>query len=86
MSRTDDLIRITDALAAAADERLGVAAVRDHVASAIDAVVHVGRFDGGARRVAAVAEVDGHDSVSLLADDRGVRGRVSRPSRLVAGP
>ena len=81
-----DALRRLAALAAAADERLGVAAVRDHVASAIDAVVHVGRFDGGARRVAAVAEVDGHDSVRLLADDRGVRGSVSRPSRLVAGP
>ncbi|MCY4424995.1 MAG: ATPase, T2SS/T4P/T4SS family [Acidimicrobiaceae bacterium] len=81
-----DALRRLAALAAAADERLGVAAVRDHVASAIDAVVHVGRFDGGARRVAAVAEVDGHDSVRLLADDSGVRGSASRPSRLVAGP
>ncbi len=81
-----DALRRLAALAAAADERLGVAAVRDHVASAIDAVVHVGRFDGGARRVAAVAEVDTHDNVRLLADDSGVRGSVSRPSRLVAGP
>ena len=81
-----DALRRLAALAAAADERLGVAAVRDHVASAIDAVVHVGRVGGGARRVTAVAEVDTHDNVSLLADDSGVRGRVSRPSRLVAGP
>ena len=81
-----DALRRLAALAAAADERLGVAAVRDHVASAIDAVVHVGRFDGGARRVEAVAEVDTHDNVRLLADDSGVRGSVSRPSRLVAGP
>ena len=81
-----DALRRLAALAAAADERLGVAAVRDHVASAIDAVVHVGRFDGGARRVAAVAEVDTHDNVRLLADDSGVRGSVTRPSRLVAGP
>ncbi len=81
-----DSLRRLAALAAAADERLGVAAVRDHVASAIDAVVHVGRVGGGARRVTAVAEVDGHDQVRLLADDSGVHRRVSRPSRLVAGP
>lgn len=81
-----DALRRLTALAAAADERLGVAAVRDHVASAIDAVVHVGRVDGGARRVAAVAEVGGHDTVRVLVDDAGVRQRVSRPARLVAGP
>ena len=81
-----DALRRLTALAAAADERLGVAAVRDHLASAIDAVVHVGRIDGGARRVAAVAEVGGHDTVRVLADDAGVRQRVSRPARLVAGP
>ncbi len=81
----DGLRRLT-ALAAAADERLGVAAVRDHVASAIDAVVHVGRVAGGDRRVAAVAEVGGHDTVRVLADDTGVCQRVSRPARLVAGP
>ena len=81
-----DALRRLTALAAAADERLGVAAVRDHAASAIDAVVHVGRAEGGGRRVAAVAEVGGHDTVRLLADDTGVRQRVSRPARLVAGP
>jgi pilus assembly protein CpaF len=81
-----DALRRLAALAAAADERLGVAAVRDHVASAIDAVVHVERGDGGVRRVAVVAEVDTHDTVRLLADVSEVRGRVSRPSRLVAGP
>ena len=46
-----DALRRLAALAAAADERLGVEAVRDHVASAIDAIVHVGRVAGGARRV-----------------------------------
>ncbi len=81
-----DALRRLAALAAAADERLGVEAVRDHVASAIDAIVHVGRVDGGARRVSAVAEVSGHDTVRLLADVAGVRAPASRPARLVAGP
>lgn len=81
-----DALRRLAALAAAADERLGVAAVRDHVESAIDAVVHVGRIDGGARRVAVVAEVGGHDTVRVLADDTAVHRPVSRPARLVAGP
>ena len=81
-----DALRRLAALAAAADERLGVEAVRDHVASAIDAIVHVGRVAGGARRVSAVAEVSGHDTVRLLADVAGVRAAVSRPARLVAGP
>ena len=81
-----DALRRLTALAAAADERLGVEAVRELVASAIDAIVHVGRVAGGARRVTAVAEVQGYDTVGLLADDTGIRGKASRPSRLVAGP
>ena len=81
-----DALRRLAALAAAADERLGVEAVRDHVASAIDAIVYVGRVAGGARRVSAVAEVSGHDTVRLLADAAGVRAPVSRPARLVADP
>ena len=81
-----DALRRLTALAATADERLGVATVRDHVESAIDAVVHVGRIGGGIRRVVTVAEVDGHDTVRFLADGSGVHGRVSRPARLVAGP
>ncbi len=81
-----DALRRLVALGAASDERLGMAAVQDHVASAIDAIVHVGRVDRGARQVVAVAEVDGHDAVRLLADGRGVRARASRPPRLVSGP
>ena len=81
-----DALRRLAALAAAADERLGVEAVRELVASAIDAIVHVGRVAGGARRVTAVAEVQGYDTIGLLADDTGIRGKASRPSRLVAGP
>ena len=81
-----DALRRLAALAAAADERLGVEAVRDHVSSAIDAIVHVARVSGGARRVSAVAEVSGHDTVRPLVDDAGPRAPVSRPARLVADP
>ena len=81
-----DALRRLAALAAAADERLPADAVRDHVASAIDAIVHLGRAPGGSRRLSVVAEVTGHDTVRLLADDAGVRAPVSRAARLVALP
>ncbi|MCY4665288.1 MAG: hypothetical protein OXC00_11535, partial [Acidimicrobiaceae bacterium] len=68
--------------ATAADERLGVEAVRDHVTAAIDVVVHLGRSPDGTRRLAAVAEVTGHDRVCLLADDTEVRSPIVRPARL----
>ena len=79
-----DALRRLAALATAADERLGVEAVRDHVVAAIDAVVHLGRSRGGARRLAAVAEVTGHDRVRLLADDTEVRSPVARAGRMEA--
>jgi pilus assembly protein CpaF len=53
----DALRRIeTMALTGAAD--LPLAAIREHVAAAVDLVVHVGRGPAGRRRVVAVAEVD----------------------------
>ena len=86
-----DALRRLAALATAADERLGVEAVRDHVTAAIDAVVHLGRSQDGTRRLAAVAEVTGHDQVRLLADDAEVCSSIARAARLevertVAGP
>ena len=86
-----DALRRLAALATAADERLGVEAVRDHVAAAIDAVVHLGRSPDGTRRLAAVAEVTGHDQVRLLADDAQVCSSIARAARLevermVVGP
>ena len=81
-----DALRRLAALAAAADERLGVEAVRDHVTAAIDAVVHLGRARDGTRRLAEVAEVTGHDQVRVLADDAEVRAPVTRAARLVAEP
>ena len=80
-----DALRRLAALATAADERLGVEAVRDHVTAAIDAVVHLGRSPDGTRRLAAVAEVAGHDRVRLLADDTEVCSSIARAARLEAG-
>ena len=80
-----DALRRLAALATAADERLGVEAVRDHVTAAIDAVVHLGRSPDGTRRLAAVAEVAGHDRVRLLADDTEVCSSIARAGRLEAG-
>ena len=79
-----DALRRLAALATAADERLGMEAVRDHVTAAIDAVVHLGRSRDGTRRLAAVAEVTGHDRVRLLADDNEVCSTMARAGRLEA--
>ena len=79
-----DALRRLAALATAADERLGVEAVRDHVTAAIDAVVHLGRSPGGTRRIAAVAEVTDHDRVRLLAGDTEVSSPIARAARLDA--
>ena len=81
-----DALRRLAALATAADERLGVEAVRDHITAAIDAVVHLGRSPDGTRRLAAVAEVTGHDRVRLLADDSEVCSSIGRVGRLAVGP
>jgi pilus assembly protein CpaF len=55
---TDALARL-ETLVLLADSGLPLAAVRAQVASSIDAVVFVARGRGGARRVEAIAEVDG---------------------------
>ena len=77
-----DALRRLATLAVAADERLPVEAARDHVTAAIDVVVHLERAGDGARRVAAVAEVVGHDQVRPLADAERVLASTERPSRL----
>jgi len=79
-----DALRRLATLATAADERLPVEAVREHVTAAIDAVVHLERHADGARRVAAITEVAAHDEVRLLADDSGVVAQPLRPSRTAA--
>ena len=78
-----DALRRLGALAASADERLGSDVVRDHVVSAIDVVVHLGRARDGARRLAQVAEVTGHDRVRVLCDDTEVSAAIERPPRQV---
>lgn len=80
-----DALRRLATLATAADERLPVEAVREHVTAAIDAVVHLERRADGARRVTAITEVAAHDEVRLLADDSGVVAQPLRPSRTAAG-
>ncbi|MCY4067900.1 MAG: ATPase, T2SS/T4P/T4SS family [Acidimicrobiaceae bacterium] len=77
-----DALRRLAALATAADERLGVKAVRGHLTAAIDAVVHLGRAPDGSRRLAAVGEVTAHDRVRLLADAGEVHAPISRGARL----
>ena len=77
-----DALRRLATLAVAADERLPVEAARDHVTAAIDAIVHLERSSDGSRRVAAVAEVAGHDQVRPLADSDAVLASVGRPPRL----
>ena len=76
-----DALRRLAALAAAADERLGVEALRDYLTAAIDAVVHLGRSRDGARRLSEVAEVTGHNQVRRLSDDRDVHAPVERVAR-----
>ena len=80
-----DALRRLATLATAADERLPVEAVRDHVKAAIDVIVHLERRADGSRRIAAVAEVAGHDRVRLLADATGVLAPMARPARLEGG-
>ena len=77
-----DALRRLATLAVAADERLPVEAARDHVTAAIDAIVHLERTSDGSRRVAAVAEVAGHDQVRPLADADAVLAPAGRPPRL----
>ena len=81
----EDALRRLATLATAADERLPVEAAREHVRSAIDVIVHLGRHADGSRRVAVVAEVTGFEQVRKLADYSTVVARMSRPARLEAG-
>lgn len=80
-----DALRRLATLATSADERLPVEAVREHITAAIDVIVHVERQADGARRIAEVAEVTGHDQVQLLADSAKVLTEISRPARLQGG-
>ncbi len=67
-----DALRRLATLAVAADERLPVSVVEDHIVAAIDAIVHVARDIDGTRKVQVVAEVEGPTQVRVLnpADSR----------------
>ena len=79
-----DALRRLAILATAADERLPVQAVREHIVAAIDAIVHVKRTSDGERRIAEVAEVAAHDSVRPLVEGDSVCGSLRRAARLAA--
>jgi len=87
----DALARL-ETLVLLADSGLPLAAVRAQLSSSIDAVVFVCRGPGGARRVEAIAEVDGRErgGVRPLFQRRSDRlvavGRPSRPARRPDAP
>ena len=91
-SAVDALHRI-EALALQADGALPLDAMRLHVQSALDAVVHVARVPGGARRVHEVAEVrvitDGslpEPRLCRLASAAGLCAAPSRAARALGAP
>ena len=88
-SAVDALHRL-EALALQADGTLPLEALRLHVQSALDAVVHVARLPGGERRVVEVAELSAPRSGSLptprmrrLADHERVVAAPQRAARAV---
>lgn len=82
-SATDALTRLAS-LVLQASPNWPLVAVNDHVARAIDVVVHVERQPDGSRRVTEVAEVialPAHLDVRPLADDGAVVGELRRARR-----
>ena len=85
----EDAIRRLETLVLLAGIGLPLDAVRDHLAAAIDLVVHIGREPDGARRVIEVAEVvppgstpePGRRATRLVADHRGLRAPLIRTVR-----
>ena len=85
----DDALRRLETLVLMAGVGLPLGAVRDHIAAAVDLVVHIARDVDGARRVMAVGEVpppgrssgDGMDPCRILADRHGVRAAPTRGHR-----
>ncbi len=80
-----DALRRLSALAAAADERLGVDVIRDHVRAAIDVIVHLERDESGARRITSISEALEHDRVRQLASNTKELCPPSRAWRLRDG-
>ena len=77
----DDALRRLETLVLLAGVGLPLEAVRDHLASAVDFVVHVRRGDAGHREVVAVAEVLPAGVVA----ERGQPGPVPRTQLLATG-
>lgn len=78
----EDALRRLATLATSTSERLPIEAAREHVAAAIDAVVHVERRADGRRSITSVSEVVGHDRVRILAKNGSSVAEISRPARL----
>ena len=85
----EDAIRRMETLVLLAGIGLPLDAVRDHLASALDLVVHIGREPNGERRVLEVAEVlspgspaePGRRATRLVADHRGLCAPLLRTIR-----
>ncbi|MBX3285088.1 MAG: CpaF family protein, partial [Actinobacteria bacterium] len=86
----EDALRRLETLVLLAGVALPLPAVRDHLAAAVDLVVHIARTGGSARRVVEVAEVRPPDEAAeagarratrLLADEGGVVRLPQRPAR-----
>ncbi len=91
----DDAIRRLEALVLLAGIGLSLDAVRDHLAAAVDLIVHLERAADGRRRVVEVAEVVSpggvvpagrRSTVVVATDDRLVRAPVRSGRDLAAGP
>jgi pilus assembly protein CpaF len=81
----DDALRRLETMVLFADADLPLAAVREQLAAAVDAIVHVARAGNGARRVRAVAEVVAEparaERTRVLAVDGHVVAAPERPAR-----
>ena len=90
----DDALRRLETLVLLAGVGLPLDAVRDHIAAAVDLVIHIARDAGGGRRVVAVGEVpqpgrpgtEGIGSCRILADRDGVRAVPTRGHRDARAP
>ncbi len=86
----EDALRRLETLVLLAGVALPLPAIRDHLAAAVDLVVHIARTSGAARRVVEVAEVrppgaaggsGDRRATRLLATEQGVVGLPERPAR-----
>jgi pilus assembly protein CpaF len=60
-------------------------AVREQIASAIQLIVHVRRFDDGVRRIESIAELTGMEGLTPLLQDLFVFRRTGRDGRRIRG-